>query len=90
MLQSIGNHNIELIVMLKRKVYRKLVQWKTQHPKKALCIIGARQIGKTTIVRQFAADNYDYFVEINFLLDKKAPRVKKSSIRKMNLWNCWI
>ena len=66
--------------MLKRKVYRKLVQWKTQHPKKALCIIGARQIGKTTIVRQFAADYYDYFVEINFLLDKKAEQIFSESL----------
>lgn len=58
--------------MLRRKAYEKLVEWKNEKNKKALCIIGARQIGKTTVVRQFAAENYKYFVEINFLLDSKA------------------
>ena len=49
--------------MLKRKVYDKLLEWKKEEKKKALCIIGARQIGKTTVVRQFAQENYEYFVD---------------------------
>ena len=61
--------------MLKRKVYDKLLQWKNQDNKKALCIIGARQVGKTTAVRQFAKEHYEYFIEINFLLDKKATQI---------------
>ena len=61
--------------MLKRKVYDKLLQWKNQDNKKALCIIGARQIGKTTAVRQFAKEHYEYFIEINFLLDEKATQI---------------
>lgn len=40
--------------MLKRKVYKKLQNWKEEEHKKALCVIGARQIGKTTIIREFA------------------------------------
>ena len=40
--------------MLERKIYRKLDEWKRTSDKKALCIIGARQIGKTTIIREFA------------------------------------
>ena len=61
--------------MLKRKAYDKLLEWKKEEKKKALCIIGARQIGKTTVVRQFAQENYEYFVEINFLLDDKASAI---------------
>lgn len=61
--------------VLKRKVYDKLLEWKKEEKKKALCIIGARQIGKTTVVRQFAQENYEYFVEINFLLDDKASAI---------------
>lgn len=34
--------------MLKREISEKLISWKNQKKKKALCIIGARQIGKTT------------------------------------------
>lgn len=43
--------------------------------KKALCVIGARQIGKTTIIRKSAGENYENFVEINFILDKGAERI---------------
>lgn len=43
--------------MLKREISEKLKLWRTQKNKKALCIIGARQIGKTTIIREFANKN---------------------------------
>lgn len=56
--------------MLERNITEKLISWKNQKNKKALCIIGARQIGKTTTIREFAKEQYEYFVEINFILDK--------------------
>lgn len=40
-----------------------------------LCIIGARQIGKTTIIREFAKKNYEHYVEVNFILDKEAGKI---------------
>ncbi len=52
--------------MLKRKIINELIEWKEQAAKKALLIKGARQVGKTTVVRQFARTNYKNFVEINF------------------------
>ncbi len=61
--------------MLRRKAYDKLLQWKAEKNKKALCIIGARQTGKTTLVRQFAREQYDCFVELNFLTDEKAAQI---------------
>ncbi len=39
--------------MLERTINKKLKSWKSQEHKKALCVIGARQIGKTTIIRGF-------------------------------------
>lgn len=50
--------------MLKRKAYDKLSDWKKQKNKKALCITGARQIGKTTLLGEFAKNNYANFAEI--------------------------
>lgn len=35
-------------------------------------IQGARQIGKTTVVREFGKAEYDYFVEFKFILDVNA------------------
>ena len=58
--------------MLYRKAYDKLLEWKNQQNKKALCIMGARQIGKTTVIRQFGEDQYECFVEINFITDTDA------------------
>lgn len=40
--------------MLKRKIIKKLEAWKGTIANKALLIKGARQVGKTTVVRQFA------------------------------------
>lgn len=61
--------------MLQREISNRLILWKKKKNKKALCVIGARQIGKTTIIRKFAGENYENFVEINFILDKGAERI---------------
>lgn len=61
--------------MLERKVYQKLMDWKQNPNKKALCILGARQIGKTTSIREFSKDNYACFVDINFIRDKEAKSI---------------
>ena len=40
--------------MLKRKIIKKLGAWKGTIANRTLFIKGARQVGKTTVVRQFA------------------------------------
>lgn len=66
--------------MLKRKIINELLYWKRKTTNKALLIKGARQVGKTTIVRQFAKANYKHFIEINF--DKCLRQNKRS----MEIW----
>ena len=61
--------------MLKRKVYQELLKWKENTEGKALCIIGARQIGKTTLIREFGKNEYEHFAEINFVTDEKAADI---------------
>lgn len=61
--------------MLKRKIINKLVEWKNGCSNKALLIKGARQVGKTTIIRQFAQANYENFIEINF---EQMPTAKQA------------
>jgi len=61
--------------MLYRKAYDKLLEWKSQKNKKAICIVGARQIGKTTLIREFGKKNYENFVEVNFVADTKASSI---------------
>lgn len=61
--------------MLYRKAYDKLLEWKSEPRKKALCIMGARQIGKTTVIRQFGNEQYERFVEINFITHPDAAKI---------------
>lgn len=65
--------------MLKRKIEKILEEWKNQNSHKALCIVGARQIGKTTAVRTFAAKHYECFLELNFIENPAAKEIFQSS-----------
>ena len=59
--------------MLKRKAYATLLDWKNNHKNKCLMIKGARQVGKTYLVREFGKNEYASFIEINFI---KSPSLK--------------
>ena len=52
---------------LKRKIDAFLENWKSQNSRKPLIIRGARQIGKTAAIRNFAVKNYKNVIEINFV-----------------------
>ncbi|NEG88522.1 ATP-binding protein [Bifidobacterium aerophilum] len=58
--------------MLERKAWHVLEAWKSNRDHKALILTGARQIGKTTLVREFAKRHYTHFAELNFLTDVHA------------------
>jgi predicted AAA+ superfamily ATPase len=61
--------------MLKRKAYEKLVEWKNSDHKKCLMVEGARQVGKTYLVREFGNNEYESFIEINFISQKHLKAV---------------
>ena len=53
--------------MFKRKIYDKLLKWKKESlGSKALLVEGARRIGKSTIVEEFAKQNYKSYILIDF------------------------
>ena len=56
---------------LKRKINDFLSTWKNSDDKMPLIVKGARQIGKTESIKNFAQNNYDSIVEINFVLQKQ-------------------
>lgn len=53
---------------LKRKIDKRLVQWAENPDRLPLIIKGARQIGKTEAIKQFAVNKYTNVIEINFVL----------------------
>lgn len=54
---------------LKRKIDSFLVSWKENPERKPLIIKGARQVGKTKSILNFASSHYDSVVSINFAED---------------------
>jgi predicted AAA+ superfamily ATPase len=59
--------------MLKRKILNDLLEWKSKDRKNALVITGARQVGKTFIIRYFAREQYKNVVYIDF---ERQPQFK--------------
>lgn len=53
--------------MFKRKIYSKMLNWKQESDgKTALLIEGARRIGKSTVVEEFAKKEYESYILIDF------------------------
>lgn len=51
---------------MKREIISELLKWKNSNNRKPLIIHGARQVGKTYIVKQFGKENYDNLIYVNF------------------------
>jgi len=66
--------------MLKRKIMDALVEWKKKKNQECLLIKGARQVGKTFIIREFAKQNYDNFIELNFFIEPKHRGIFSGSL----------
>ena len=58
--------------MIQRKILSFLETYYSQQTAKALLITGARQTGKTFIIREFGKSHFESFVEINFLENSDA------------------
>lgn len=53
--------------IFKRKLYDRLLEWKrVQNGKTAIMIEGARRVGKSTLVEQFAKNEYESYILIDF------------------------
>lgn len=50
---------------LKRSVYRDLLEWKKSERQTTLEVTGARQVGKTYIIRKFAEENFKNVIYVN-------------------------
>lgn len=53
--------------MFKRKVYNELLEWKEKYADRSACLLeGARRVGKSTIALEFAKNEYESFIFIDF------------------------
>ena len=51
-------------MIFKRKIYDELLKWKQSKDRKPLIIRGARQVGKSTLIKSFSKE-YSQFIELN-------------------------
>ena len=56
---------------MRRKIYQKLLNWKSSNLRKPLILQGARQVGKTYIVNVFGKNEYANVVYCNFEQDQR-------------------
>ena len=69
--------------MFKRQILQEIEKWRLKEPRKPLVIRGARQVGKTTLVNQFAAQ-YEQYIYLNLeLAEDKDPFEKFTSIENL-------
>jgi len=69
--------------MFKRQLLLELEKWRQNKPRKPLVIRGARQVGKTTLVNQFA-EQYEQYIYLNLeLSEDKEPFENFSSIEHL-------
>ena len=50
---------------MKRFIYEELKKWKQSETRKPLMMYGARQVGKTYIIKEFGEQEYDSLVYVN-------------------------
>jgi predicted AAA+ superfamily ATPase len=66
--------------MLKRKFMDTLIEWKNKHKLECLLVKGARQVGKTFIIREFGKHNYTNVVELNFYTNPEHREIFAGSL----------
>ena len=53
--------------IFKRKLYEKMLRWKHERDgNTALLVKGARRVGKSTLVEEFAKNEYESYILIDF------------------------
>lgn len=60
---------------LSRSITKELSAWKDNSSHKALLVDGARQVGKTFAIREFAKSSYETTLEINFVQTPSAKTI---------------
>lgn len=69
---------------LKRDIYKKLLEWKQEDSGKVMQVSGARQVGKTYILKKFARENFKHVVYISM-----AEQSGEQFLRCMDSVNEW-
>ena len=72
--------------LLRRRFYDFLVAWKESKRQECLLVKGARQVGKTFIIEKFGHEQYESFIEFNFVLEPDACELFEGSLKAEDLY----
>lgn len=71
--------------IFKRKIYNRLLKWKSESSgRTALLIEGARRVGKSTIVEEFARNEYESYLLIDFSSASQDVRAMFDDLSDLN------
>lgn len=70
---------------MKRNAFENLIKWKETDSRKPLIIKGARQVGKTWLMKEFGKIYYDKVAYINFEDNEEAKQIFNTSYDVKNL-----
>ena len=80
-------------MIFNRAIYKDLEHWKIKSDRKPLLLMGARQIGKTTLLKEFGEKEYEHLVYLNlerqtdahdFFKGNKDPEIILNSLSLMH------
>ena len=65
---------------MEREIIKDLIKWKNSKNRKPLIVHGARQVGKTFIIKKFGKEYYDNLIYVNFETNKEFSLQIKDNI----------
>lgn len=71
--------------MLQRKAMERFERWREAKTRQALLVLGARQVGKTFLIREFAKRNYQSTVEFNLVANPEVLAAFKGAANASDL-----
>lgn len=73
--------------IFKRKIYTRMLQWKSESDgQTALLIKGARRIGKSTIAEEFARNEYESYILIDFSIADESVKDLFNQLSDLNFF----
>ena len=84
--------NITVIIsiggkFMEREIIKKLIEWKNSKKRKPLIVQGARQVGKTYIIKEFGNRYYENVVYVNFEKNKQISNQINDDINPLEIIN---
>ena len=77
------------IRILKRKIYDRMLKWKQERDgKTALLVKGARRVGKSTIVEEFALQEYETYMLIDFSRASEEVKSLFNDLMDLTIFSC--